>query len=390
MLHTHRLTLPSTLDRTRALSFARAGYDLDGFAIEYDDETCSVDFRLELGQGLGIFSALPAGPNDRLRCFLVDGAAFYVDEPELKDDPLVFDSPRLVWAGVLAEYPRDRALTKVIFESSLAAGAYRFEAHVTHRPTDTTNITILTWASSSPPLPLNDDGDVDDANSPASPVARCRELMRAVYARPRDEELRVVCVDALLEMGDPRGQPSSFEDDAFLSENRARLLGGLANTVFIDEVRFRHGFIDRLILRRPNKTPFFHVDDGQRVVSAATEAKELATARALELIDLPVDEEWVMNDAAHRVVARLPQSNMQGLCEIVCRAEQLARSFDHPEQAEVGEWLREHITRLVVSIQSTEEASVARADAARHFPRLTLLAQEGSEQRKRLVFASPQ
>ena len=43
------------------------GYDLDAFAVEYEPDTGALDFRLELGQGLGIFWALPSGPDERLR-----------------------------------------------------------------------------------------------------------------------------------------------------------------------------------------------------------------------------------------------------------------------------------------------------------------------------------
>src|SRR4029453_4496862 len=35
------------------------GYDLDAVAVEYDDDEGKFDFRFELGQGLGIYWALP-------------------------------------------------------------------------------------------------------------------------------------------------------------------------------------------------------------------------------------------------------------------------------------------------------------------------------------------
>ena len=56
------------------------GYDLDALAIEYDAEARSLDFRLELGKGLGIYWAVPAAEGDRLRLWHVDGAAYTVDE----------------------------------------------------------------------------------------------------------------------------------------------------------------------------------------------------------------------------------------------------------------------------------------------------------------------
>src|SRR5687767_1396315 len=72
------------------------GYELDAFVVEEDDDA-QLDFRFELGRGLGIFWALPAGRHDRLRLLHVDGAAYTVDEPVLIQDPWVCELPRLEW-----------------------------------------------------------------------------------------------------------------------------------------------------------------------------------------------------------------------------------------------------------------------------------------------------
>lgn len=73
-------------------------YDVDAFVIE-ELEDGDFDFRFELGLGLAIFWALPAGPNDRLRLAMVDGAAFHVDEPVLYADPYVANFPRVTFTG---------------------------------------------------------------------------------------------------------------------------------------------------------------------------------------------------------------------------------------------------------------------------------------------------
>lgn len=72
------------------------GYDFDAFVVASGD-ALHLDFRFELGRGLGIFWALPAGRNDRLRLLHVDGAAYTVDEPVLMQDPWVCELPRLEW-----------------------------------------------------------------------------------------------------------------------------------------------------------------------------------------------------------------------------------------------------------------------------------------------------
>src|SRR3990167_3611373 len=75
------------------------GYDLDAFVVELDDGT--LDIRFELGSGLGIYWALPAGPGDRLRLPPGDGAGNGREEPILEADPFVFDLAWLAWRGEL-------------------------------------------------------------------------------------------------------------------------------------------------------------------------------------------------------------------------------------------------------------------------------------------------
>lgn len=86
----HRFTLPSQ-NKPQV-----GGYDLDAFVIE-EDEHGDFDFRFELGRGLGIYWALPAGLGERLRLLHVDGAAYTVDEPELFADPFVADFARMTF-----------------------------------------------------------------------------------------------------------------------------------------------------------------------------------------------------------------------------------------------------------------------------------------------------
>lgn len=66
---------------------AAGEYDIDYVAIEYYPGEDRFDFRLELGQGLGIYWALPASVNGPMWLAHVDGAAYTVDEPEVVADP---------------------------------------------------------------------------------------------------------------------------------------------------------------------------------------------------------------------------------------------------------------------------------------------------------------
>lgn len=102
------------------------GYELDRFVVEYDDAHDTLDFRLELGVSVGIYWALPAAPNDRLQVFLVDGAAFHVDEWELQLDPFCCHVPRFEFRPDLT-LSGGRTLVAVAFEAGLRPGRYRCE-----------------------------------------------------------------------------------------------------------------------------------------------------------------------------------------------------------------------------------------------------------------------
>lgn len=129
-------------------------YDLDAVAIEYDPDTNRFDFRLELGSGLGIYWALPAGPNDRLRLFHVDGAAYTVDEPELIEDPFVCDLD-LEWTGTLAEIEKldtEEDLVSVRIRATSNPATYRCEigtywrkAEMFWEPRDLQSQVVLQW-----------------------------------------------------------------------------------------------------------------------------------------------------------------------------------------------------------------------------------------------------
>ena len=101
-------------------------YDLDAFVVEQVDAG-AIDFRFELGRGLGIFWALPAARGDRLRLFEVDGAAYTVDEPVLHEDPFVFELSRLAWSGELGTLDGGAMVAAISIESTAAPEAYRCE-----------------------------------------------------------------------------------------------------------------------------------------------------------------------------------------------------------------------------------------------------------------------
>jgi hypothetical protein len=65
-------------------------YTLDSFTIE-EDEAGDFDFRLELGEGLSMYWALPAPGGDRLRLFLMGYVAADIDEPVMERDPFAAD-----------------------------------------------------------------------------------------------------------------------------------------------------------------------------------------------------------------------------------------------------------------------------------------------------------
>ena len=108
-------------------------YDLDAVAIEIGADESELDFRFELGQGLGIYWALPAGRNQMIRLAHVDGAAYTLEEPILVEAPWRCDVPPLVWQGELAELPNGRVLASVRLEARAQPAAYRCELVTTHR-----------------------------------------------------------------------------------------------------------------------------------------------------------------------------------------------------------------------------------------------------------------
>lgn len=115
---------PTTLD----------GYDLDAFAIEWDDEDPEyLDFRFELGRGLSIYWALPIARDERLRLAHVDGAGYTVDEPQLIEDPWLCDVPRLEWRGELAALADGAQLVRVSVEATKDPPRYLCEAIVRDR-----------------------------------------------------------------------------------------------------------------------------------------------------------------------------------------------------------------------------------------------------------------
>jgi hypothetical protein len=101
------------------------GYDLDALAVEYDDEAGEFDWRFELGQGLGIYWALPIEHNGRLRLAHVDGAAYTLDEPELIADPWICDVPRLEWSGDLKTFGDGAKLVAAAVEATSRPAWYR-------------------------------------------------------------------------------------------------------------------------------------------------------------------------------------------------------------------------------------------------------------------------
>ena len=121
-----------------------AGYDLDAVAIEHDEGGHSCDFRLELGAGLGIYWAVPAGRNDRLRLFHVDGAAYHVDHPELVADPWSCDLD-LCWEGALGTFSDWTELLYVSLQMSADAAWYRCEIRTYWGPRDIDWTDCLEW-----------------------------------------------------------------------------------------------------------------------------------------------------------------------------------------------------------------------------------------------------
>lgn len=124
-LRTHRFAAPTPI--------TLGGYDLDAFVVEDDDQAPHLGFRFELGRGLGIYHALPAGPNDRLRLVHVDGAAYTVDEPVVIADPWVCELPRLEWPGGQMPLAGGARLVSVAIAMQARPASYRCELLVATR-----------------------------------------------------------------------------------------------------------------------------------------------------------------------------------------------------------------------------------------------------------------
>lgn len=132
---------------------ALGDYVLDRVAIELGDDETQLDFRLELGQGLGIYWALPAARHDRLRLAHVDGAAYQVDEPELIADPWTCDLT-LAFEGELGVLGNGRTLGAIRIEVTSQPPAYACEL-VTRRGDADELVTRLSWRADDPWLNAN-------------------------------------------------------------------------------------------------------------------------------------------------------------------------------------------------------------------------------------------
>lgn len=114
-------------------------YDLDAFVVEQVDDR-AIDFRFELGSGLGIYWALPVDAGERLRLLEVDGAAYTVDDPVLHADPFVFDLPRLAWTGELGTLAGSAMVTTIAVEATASPASYRCEITLRGAPA-----LVLAW-----------------------------------------------------------------------------------------------------------------------------------------------------------------------------------------------------------------------------------------------------
>lgn len=84
------------------------GYDLDAVVLVFDQTARLVDFRLQLGRELDIYSCTPARrkdvdhpgqPSERLILLHVDSAVSFVDEPTLVCDPCLANMKETLWKG---------------------------------------------------------------------------------------------------------------------------------------------------------------------------------------------------------------------------------------------------------------------------------------------------
>lgn len=135
--------------RPEGSSRLRCGdYDLDAVVVELDGGT--LDFRFELGQGLGIFWALPAGEGDRLRLAHVDGAAYTVDEPTLCADPFLFHLPATTWRGELGQLGDGSTVIAVTVEARIEPASYRCEV-VRRLASGQEDVRVFAWPACAVP-----------------------------------------------------------------------------------------------------------------------------------------------------------------------------------------------------------------------------------------------
>ncbi len=141
--------MPATARCKPPRQVAVGDYALDGIEIELGEDETDLTFRLLLGQGLGIYWALPASRNGRLRLAHVDGAAYHLPEPELVADPWCCDVPLLEWDGEIGQLGNGRTLIGIRFEAALQPAAYRCEL-VTRRGGNEALVTRFTWCADDP------------------------------------------------------------------------------------------------------------------------------------------------------------------------------------------------------------------------------------------------
>jgi hypothetical protein len=141
--------MPATARCKPPRSISVGDYVLDGFEIELGADETDLTFRLLLGQGLGIYWALPASRNGRLRLAHVDGAAYDLPEPELVADPWCCDVPLLEWDGELGQLGNGRTLVGIRFEATLQPATYRCEL-ITRRDGTNALVTRFAWRADDP------------------------------------------------------------------------------------------------------------------------------------------------------------------------------------------------------------------------------------------------
>jgi hypothetical protein len=153
-------------------------YDLDALAVEVGDDETQLDFRFELGSGLGISWALPASRCAMLRLAHVDGAAYTLDEPILVAAPWRCDVAPLAWQGELATLGNGRTLVEARVEAGATPAWYRCEL-VTRRAGDDPLVTRLAWR----------EGDVAPAELGPEPRRRALDRLLDEIARADDLDL---------------------------------------------------------------------------------------------------------------------------------------------------------------------------------------------------------